>query len=282
MRTLAIAAAACGFGAVSVVAKLAYDAGSSPRSLFAARVVLAGLFLSPFAIGSAAHPPGSRSLVTAGGAGIAFAAGGFLEFEALARLPASVLVTIVFLAPLWIVLASWSAGAPPGRSGMALLPVVLLGVAMLVGTPSGAPLDAVGVVLALGASVLFALVFLLLEQLLREEKSAVAIARVLVAAAAVAMALEFSGVSRELSHASTATYAVAIGALTAASFLLLGTGMARTAAFPAALITAVEPVAAAVASLVLLREALTPLQIVGGLAIVGSVVCVSRSVADAG
>src|SRR6266540_1737608 len=275
MRPLAIATAACGFGAVSVLAKLAYEAGSSPRSLFASRVVVAGLFLSPLAFGPRGHRSTPRSLATAGGAGVAFAAAGFLEFEALSRLPASVLVTIVFLAPLWIALVSWGLGAPPPRRVVALFPVVLAGLGFLLRAPAGEPLDSVGVALAVGASVLFALVFLLLEDLLSREPFAQAIGRMIVAAAAAGLAVQLGGVSLELSHRATATYAVAVGALTAASFLLLGVGMERTAAFPAALITAVEPVAAALASLVFLGETLTPLQILGVLAVVGSVAGVS-------
>jgi drug/metabolite transporter (DMT)-like permease len=282
MPSLAIAAAACGFGAVSVLAKLAYEAGSSPRSLFASRVVVAGLLVCPLAVGRRGHASSPRARATAGAAGIAFAAAGFLEFEALARLPAPVLVTIVFLAPVWVALASWASGDPPARRGFALFPVVVAGLAVLVGAPHGAPLDPVGVGLALAASVLFALVFLLLEEALRGEPFTRVIGRMIVAAAAVGLAVQLEGVSAELSRSATAGYAIAVGALTAASFLLLGGGMERTAAFPAALITAAEPVAAALLSLVFLGEAMTPLQLAGGIAIVGGVAGMLAGAADAG
>jgi len=67
----------------------------------------------------------------------------------------------------------------------------------------------------------------------------------------------------------------AVGVLTAASLVLLAAGMQRTPAFPAALITSVEPVAAALLSIVFLGDAMTPLQVAGGVAIVGGVVGVS-------
>jgi drug/metabolite transporter (DMT)-like permease len=276
MPSLAIAAAACGFGAVSVLAKLAYEAGSSPRSLFASRVVVAGLLLSPPALVRLRDRPAARSLIATACAGIAFAAAGFLEFEALSRLPAPVLVTLVFLAPLWVALLSWAAfGDPPSRRCALLFPVAFAGLGFLVGAPRRGSLDLVGVALALCASVLFALVFLLLEEVVRHGRPLEGIACVVALAAAVALAMELGGVASELSHTATAPYALAVGALTATSMALLAVGMERTTAFPAAVITSAEPVAAALLSLAFLGEALTPLQIAGGAAVVGSVLGMS-------
>src|SRR3954454_8159749 len=165
MRQVAIAVAACGFGAVSVLAKLAYDAGCAPRSLFASRVVVAGVLLAPLAFGrSVVMSPQRLALVGAGGAG--FYAAGLLEFEALARLPASIFVPIVFVAPLWVALLSLVFfQTRPSWQAARVLPLVVVGLSLLVGLPGRSGADPVGVTLAVAASFLFGVVFLTLDRL---------------------------------------------------------------------------------------------------------------------
>ena len=280
MRSLAIAAAACGFGAVSVIAKLAYDAGASPPSLFAARVVVAGAVLSPLAL-RRTRRVARGSLLLAGGAGLAFAAAGFLEFEALSRLPASVVVTIVFASPLWIWLAVWAvSGRPPGRGGLALFGIVAAGLALLVRGPVHARFDLVGVAIALSASMLFAAVFLLLEALVRSESGPWGVASIAIAAAVVAGCLHGHGAVEVLSDAATRPHALGVGVLTATSLLLLAAGMRRTRAFAAAVITGVEPVAATLLAAIVLGEAVGPVQAIGGLAVIVGVTGIART-ADA-
>jgi drug/metabolite transporter (DMT)-like permease len=275
MYPVAIAAAACGFGAVSVVAKLAYQAGALPGPLFGARVLVAGLLLSPLAVGCRSRPcAASVALAVSGGA--AFAAAGFIEFEALARLPASVLVPLVFISPLWILLGSWAvSGARPSARSVALYGLVAAGLALLVGGRGDSDIDPLGVGLGVSASVLFAVVFVLLEALVRREPAGRALSLMMAAAAVVAVAMQGEGVRDELIDSGTAPYAVAVGALSAGSLLLLALGMERTSAFRAAVISGVEPVAAAVLALALLGETLSPAQGLGGVAIVAGVTGVS-------
>jgi drug/metabolite transporter (DMT)-like permease len=277
MRPIAIAFAACGFGGVSVLAKLAYDAGAAPASLFAARVILAGLILSPFAL-----PRGSnltrRSLVLTTGAGVAFAAAGLLEFQALARLPASVLVTVIFTSPIWIALGSWwLRRAPPRAPACAAFGVVVVGLLLLVGGPGESTPDPVGLGLALSASFLFATVFLLIEALVGREPWARAMAGIAATAALVAGALHAGGAIGELTDPATRPYTVAVGALTATSLLALGYGMGRTSAFSAAVIAGVEPLAAALLAVLLLGESMGPIRVLGAVAVVAGVTGVSRS-----
>jgi drug/metabolite transporter (DMT)-like permease len=277
MHSLAIAAAACGFGAVSVLAKLAYEAGAGPPSLFAARVVVAGVLLGPLAL-RRQRPAVAGSPPLAVVAGVAFAMAGLLEFEALSRLPASVLVTIVFTSPLWIALASWArSGVPPVAGGLLLFALVAAGLAMLVRGPAGRALDPLGVGIAVAASMLFGAVFLLIEALVRHGARVRAVAVMTMTAAGVAATLHGGGAVELLRDPSTRLYAVGIGGLTAASLLLLAAGMERTPAFQAAVIAGVEPVAATLLALILLGEALTPVQAVGGLAVVAGVTGMSRA-----
>ena len=276
MPQLAIAAAACGFATVSVLAKLGYEAGCAPRALFASRVVVAGILLAPLALrrprGVSAH---SLALVVCGGA--AFCVAGLLEFEALARLPASVFVPIVFVAPLWVALLSLLLfRAPPPRRTARVFPAVLVGLALLVGIPGGSGGDTVGIALALAASFLFGVVFLTLELLVATDPPARAVARVMLVAAGLAGTFQGPAVVSQLSASPSFRYALAVGAITAVSLVLLATGMVRTGAFRAAVIAGAEPLAAALLGWLLLREVLSALQLIGGLVVVAGVVGASR------
>jgi drug/metabolite transporter (DMT)-like permease len=275
MRAIAVAAAACGFAAVSVLARLAYEAGSEPDSLLASRFVVAGLLLAPWAFLRDGGRIDPRRLAEATAAGAALAGGGFLEFEALARLTAPAVVTLVFLTPVWVAVASWLRGEPPPpRIGVVVfvLPAALV---VFLGVPAGEPLDAAGATLAVGASLVYALVFVLLERLVRRQSPARAIAWVMGAAAATCAAITPEGVAEELTGKATAPCALGVGTLTAASFLALGSGMRELGALPASLIAAAEPVAAAVISAVVLEEVLTPVQVAGGVALLASITVAS-------
>jgi drug/metabolite transporter, DME family len=275
MPQLAIAAAACGFGTVSVLAKLAYDAGSPPRALFASRVVVAGALLAPLAL-RAPQRLSSRRVGLAAGGGAAFCAAGLLEFEALSRLPASVFVPIVFVAPLWVALLSLVLfrTRPPRRTAW-MFPLVLGGLALLAGASGGSDVDPVGVSLALGASFLFAAVFVILERLLAYDPPARAVACVMLFAAVLASVLGAPAVVSELTTSPDFAYALAVGAITATSLVLLAAGMAKTGAFRAAIITGAEPLAAALLGWLVLQEVLTTGQLVGGVFVVAGVVGVS-------
>jgi drug/metabolite transporter (DMT)-like permease len=279
VQSLAIAGAACGFAAVSILAKLAYEAGAAPGSLFAARLVVAGAVLCPLA-----RPPGrvpARALALAVAGGAAFAAAGLLEFTALSRLPASMLVTIVFVSPVWVGIGSSAVNSvAPERRAWVLYGVVLTGLALLVGAPRSTTLDPVGVALALSASLLFAAVFLILEQLVRLEPWDRAVSWVTLTAAAPLAALHPTGVIDEVAHAATSGYAIAVGTLTAASLLLLGRGLTSTSAFRASVIAAVEPLAATLLALALLGETISPLQAVGGAAVIAGVTAIGATPDD--
>jgi probable blue pigment (indigoidine) exporter len=98
------------------------------------------------------------------------------------------------------------------------------------------------------------------------------VAQVMLAAAALAAMVETPGVVAELAASPNFQYALAVGAITAVSLVLLAVGMVRTGAFRAAVITGAEPLAAALLGWLVLREALSAVQVIGGLVIVVAVV----------
>jgi drug/metabolite transporter, DME family len=274
-NAVAICVAACCFGVVSVLAKLAYRLGSEPASLLTTRLTVAAVVLCAVAL-----PARSPPLAAGAAAGVCFATGGFLEFEALERLPAPALAVLMFLAPIWVAVGSrvvW--GRRLGRLELLMVALALVGIALLVGSPAGEPLDGTGIAMAVAASALYAGTFLVVEALVVRHGAEPAIASLVGGAAVAALAVEPGGPVRELSDLGTAAYAVAIGVVTAASLLLLARGLRTCTAFAASLATGAEPVVVALLSWIVLGELLTRVQLLGGAAVVAAVTCVSIAAA---
>jgi drug/metabolite transporter (DMT)-like permease len=271
----AVLGAACGLGSVSVLAKLAYEAGSSPASLLAVRVVVAAVLLTALASPVLVGPEGSvhaRDLALGVLGGLAFAGAGLLEFEALARLAAATVVLLVFVAPVWVALASWMLwGRALGWARAGLLVLVLGGIALLVGTPAEQAVEARAVGYALLASVLSAVFFMTMEPLAGRVGGSRAGCLTAVGAAAGASLLEPSALAQELGSPATAPYALAIGVLTAVSLWLLCAGLRGTNALSSSAIVGIEPLVAALLSWLLLGEVLGPAQLAGAASMLAGV-----------
>jgi drug/metabolite transporter (DMT)-like permease len=249
--------AAVAFGAVSVLARRAYQAGSEPTSLLGVRLVVAALVLSMIALPQ-------RSRVARGElwwctiAGLAFAGAGLGEFEALSHATAATVVLLVFVAPVWIALVYGFLGLERlGWRQAAVLAGLLTGIALLVGTPGGHSPSGPAVVLGLGASVAAAVFFLSLDQVGRETRPRVAACTAAWIAAIVVVPLDPAGVSREL--------------LTGRGLALLASGVRQASALTASGVICAEPVVAAVLSWLLLGEVLTGAQLAGGAVVMVSV-----------
>lgn len=270
-NAVAIGLAACTFGVVSVLAKLAYREGASPASLLSARLVVAAAVLAALALFARPAPsaPGAA-------AGLCFGAGAFFEFEALDRLPAPAVAVLVFLAPVWVAAGSLVLfRRRPRRLEVVMIAVALAGIVMLAGVRGPGPLDPLGAGLAVAASLLFAGTFLAVEALVARDGTLVTILSLLLGAALTALVVDPGGALRQLGDGDTVGHAGAIGVLTAVSLLLLAWGLRTTTALAASVATGVEPVIVAGLSWPLLGEVLAPLQLVGAVVALAAATCVS-------
>jgi drug/metabolite transporter (DMT)-like permease len=258
-------AAATAFGAVSVTARHAYESGSEPVSLLGVRLLLAALALSVAALRTAPEPLARRDAALGILAGLAFAAAGLGEFEALSRAAAPVVVVLVFVAPVWVALTARLAhGEALGWRRAVALAGILVGVGLLVWAPGADAPDAAAVAFALGASVMSAVFFLMLDRVGRRLSPRRAACVVAWAAAAAVVPLDAHGVAGEVSRLATAAHGVAIGALTAVALALLATAVPAGSALTASAVICVEPAVAGVIAWLLLGELLTPVQLAGG------------------
>jgi drug/metabolite transporter (DMT)-like permease len=258
-----ILAAAAAFGAVSVLAKRAYQAGSEPISLLGARVAVAALVLTALALPMRARV-GRREVALCLFAGLAFAGAGLGEFEALSRAPAATVVLLLFVAPVWIALAAWLVGGERlGRGRAVALAGLLSGLALLVATPDGHPPDSAAIALALAASVMSAAFFLGLDEAGGRIPAPIAACVAASAATVAVVPLDPGGVADELLRPETAVYGLAIGALTAFALVKLASGVRLASALTASAVICAEPIVAAVLSWLLLDELMTPAQLGG-------------------
>ena len=217
--------AAIAFGTVSVLARRAYEAGSTPVSLLGVRMLVAALLLTGLAMRGGSWRVHPGELAAGAAAGMAFAAAGLGEFEALARAPAPTVVVLVFVAPVWIALAAWAAGrGAPGWLPAFAIALILVGLALVVGVPGGRAADGAAVALALGASVMSAAFFVAMGRLSGRVTPWRAACMAAWAASITTLLLEPTGFGRELSHRATGSYGLAIGALTACGLALLASG----------------------------------------------------------
>jgi drug/metabolite transporter (DMT)-like permease len=280
MRAVAgLIGAASGFACVSVLAKLAYEAGARPGGLLAGRVIVAAVLLAVVAATAGAALT-RRQIALGQLGGAAFAGAGLCEFEALYRAPVATVVLLVFLAPVWVALASWLIWrAAPGRRQVGAVALVLLGTALLVAGPAGGRVDRLAVALALVASALSAVVFLIVSRLVPEIGPRHACGLLGAGAAAIALAATSDAALAELSTPRRAGLVVALGALTATALLLLAGGLRRAPALTGSAITGAEPALAAALSWLVLGERLAPVQLGGGAAVVAGVTLLALQLA---
>jgi drug/metabolite transporter, DME family len=271
-----VLAAATAFGTVSVLARRAYELGSNPASLLAVRLLVAAVVLSSLCARHRETGVRPRELAIGAAAGAAFAAAGLGEFEALSRAPAPAVVLLVFVAPVWAALGSWAAGrGAPGWPTAAALALILGGLALLLGLPAGDGLDPAAAGLALGASLMSALFFVVLAELARSVRPLRAACIAAWSPALVAVVLQPGGIAHELSRPATAAYAIAIGCLTACALGFLATGLRVGSALWASAVIGVEPLVAAGLSAILLGEVLSGAQLAGAAAVLAGVTAMS-------
>lgn len=263
MRSLLGAAAA--FGAVSVLAKHAYESGSEPVSLLGVRLLVAALVLTALAPRPGRLHRERRELALAAFAGVAFAAAGLGEFLALSRASVPTVVVLVFVAPLWVALAGWALrGEPLGWARAAAIAGLLAGLSIFVVAPGAKAPDTATVALALGASVMAALFFMALEGLGRRLPQRLGATVAAWAAAATVVPLDTAGVAGELADPQAAAHGIAVGVLTAAALALLTSGVEAGSALTASAVISAEPVVAASLSWSLLGERPSAAQLAGG------------------
>lgn len=146
--------------------KIAYQNGEDPRNLAALRFAIAGTLAVPTLIWRSRRagrrvPLRALGLQVAGG--IILFAGAFGELEGLARLPAAILILLIFVAPVWVTAIEWIARrARPARTEAVAAAAVISGVCLMANPVRGS-IDLVGLAAGLAASLGFASFLVLMK-----------------------------------------------------------------------------------------------------------------------
>src|SRR4051812_4574721 len=272
---------AAGFGAMAILAKDAFAAGVGVLPLLSLRFALATalLWTVAFVRGSARLERRTLGAALALGA-IGYALQSSAFFAALERIDASLTALLLYAYPALVALGAVALGRER-LSGVKLAALALATggtAAVLLGGGTGS-LDALGVALALGAAVAYAVYILVADVALRGADPFAAAAAVTTGAAvSFALAGVVSG-RLDLGFGAggwldVAGIAVVSTVVPITTFLL---GLARIGAASASIVSTVEPVITVALAFAVLGERLRPAQAAGGALVLGAVVLTARS-----
>ena len=273
--TLDIILAACGFGSITILTTLALRAGATVATAVVFRFAIAAPFLL-LAAGSreVARTGGRRraELLLLGGGGQA--AINLVSLSALHFIPAATLVFLFYTYPAWIAVFAAARGSEritPVRAAALLLS--LAGIATIIGNPWSGELRAPGVLLALGAAVIYALYVPLIGRLQQGTTPANASLHVAVGAAVLCAAVGAVAGEMDLEVTLGGWMAIAAMALfsTVFAFLVFLRGLAVLGPVRTGIVSTVEPFWAALLAALVLREPLSPRTLLGGAMIAAAV-----------
>lgn len=270
-----VAASAATFGALPIFARLAYAAGVDLYGVLVPRFALGAVVLAAIALARGARWPRGRALLAVLAMGmVGYTGQSFLYFSALEHADASLVALLLYSFPFIVaVLAAVLLGErlDAGRVGALLL--ASAGLAMTIGGGTGTPL---GIGLALGAALVYAVYIVVGTRVLREVDP-LAASSVICAGAAGSYVL-LAGLA---AHSGEAVRfpATAAGWLPVVSLALVSTalaiatffaGLRRLGATLTSVISTLEPVVSVTAAAVVLGERVSPLQALGGAIVVGT------------
>lgn len=278
---LLCALSALGFGAMAILAKLAYQAGVGVIELLAVRFAIAATLLA--ALGASrrrALIPAAPGRVVLGafalGAAV-YASESGLFFASLHRMGASIAELLLYAYPTLVVAGAIALGrehADPRRTGalaLASAGVVLV----LVGGQAGA-LDPLGIILALGAAAAYAAYILLADTIGRRLESHELATLVCAGAAAsfTVAGLATGSLTFGFGLAGWAAIAaIAVFSTVVPLFAFLA-GMERLGPGRASILSTLEPPITLLLAFLVFSEALSPLQLLGGACVIGAVAIV--------
>lgn len=292
MGVLLVLLSAVCFGALAIFGKLAYEAGVPAGTTVLLRFVVAAVLLAvlslvrrrrtgrPFLEVPQDAPPGRRRrlLLEALALGaIGYATQATFYFSALERLDAALVALVLYTFPVMVTVAAVGLGRERlTRARVAALVVASAGTALVLVGAGPVGFDTAGVLLALGAAITYTLYILLGDVTVRSVPP-LALTTLVMTGAALSLgarALLTGGLDLHLRPLGW----LWIGCLALVSTVIAATaffaGLARVGPTGTSILSTLEPVATAALAAVVLGELLAPLQLLGGLLVVSSVVLV--------
>ena len=274
----ALVAAAAAIAIGTILSKEAYGVGAEPTPIATARLVLGGALMGallPFVVSRSAIRGRRRELAQAVAAGAVLYVGSRMELEGLDRLPATIFIILLAVAPLWVALVEWALWSRrPGGRQIAAIAAVVVGVALLTGPVEGS-VETIGLACGIGTSIAIAVLFLLLEDASQQVPTTVTVPVALVTAGLLALMLEPGATSELLGSSELAPYALGIGVAFFGWGLFFMLGLGSASALTAAILLSAEPLFVSVLAYLILDESLSASQILGCAVVLVGVAVVS-------
>lgn len=274
---LLVAVSAAAFGAMPIFARLAYAAGVDLYGILVPRFALGAAILALIALARGARWPRGRTLlgVLAMGA-LGYTGQTYCYFSALKHADASLVALLLYSFPFIVaLLAALFLGERLDGARIVALVVASAGLAMAVGGGQGTPF---GVVLGLGAALVYAIYIVVGSRVLRDVDPIAASSLICAAAAAgyglIAAARALAGTGPNWPTSASGWWPVIAVALIS-TVLAIGTffaGLRRLGATLTSVLSTLEPVVSVVLAAAILGERISALQALGGAIVIGTAV----------
>ncbi len=271
---VAVGCAAALWAVSAALARALFDEGVEPLELVQARAVIsaAGLALIPAAWARTERPQVPIVLAL----GVAIALVNATYYVAIDRLAVAVAIVLQYVGPALVVLwTALSLRRAPGLDVLYAVAFAFLGVVLVSELPAGnfGEIDVLGIVIGLATAVCFASYTILSEKAGESYGVIGTLFRGFVVASVLWVAFQaFRGWPSELftsDHLPTVLF-IGVGG-TLVPFLLYLWGVQRVRAERASIAATLEPVLVALIAWVWLGQSLSPMQVAGGLLIIGAV-----------
>lgn len=280
--TLLIVLSACCFGSISPLTVIATGRGMALESVQAWRYTTSAVLLVAFGWWRGRPPRAGvapwftpRILLVAGGGQATVAT---LALVALQWIPAATASFLFYTFPAWVAVITAIRGIERlDRTRIIALVLALGGIGFMVGAPSTASLNPLGVAAVLTAALVYALYIPVLGTLQRQ-REAIDVSRAIAVGGAglfVAWAAT-AGTLFRIPDATAFGASALQGALSAVSFLAFLAGLRVLGPVRAAITSTVEPFWTTLLGVALLRQSVGTGTLVGGLAIMGAVLLLQR------
>lgn len=278
-----VALSAAAFGAMAIFGRYAYAAGVDVLGLLIVRFAIGGVILAAIARRRrVAWPRGRRLAPLVAMGALGYVGQSFCYFSALQHAQASLVALLLYLYPAFVtLLAAWCLGERLTRAKAVALVLCVAGSALMVGGGHGEPL---GIALALAAAVIYSLYIVGGTKATRGVDPLATTAIICLSATATLVAIAvvrtaaFGAPPRWPATAGGWASMLAIALVsTVAAMLAFFAGLERLGAARTSMLSTLEPVVTVALAALLFGEALSPLQWVGGLAILAAVLALVRA-----
>jgi len=272
---LLVAVSAAAFGALPIFARLAYAAGVDLYGVLVPRFALGAVVLALIALPRGARWPRGRALlaVLAMGA-LGYTGQSLCYFSALKHADASLVALLLYSFPFIVaVLAAVFLGERLDAARVAALAVASVGLALTIGGGTGTPL---GIALALGAALIYAVYIVVGTRLLRDLDALAASSLICAAAAAsfaVLATMNAAAGDGPRWPATAGGWLPVVGLALVSTALAIATffaGLRRLGATLTSVISTLEPVVSVMLAASVLGERIGALQALGGAIVVGT------------